>query len=460
MTSYLLDPFIQVNDNNGLTVPGAKVYVYNADTTVPAVTYCDFEGHLNTNPVVADSLGNVTVIAEEGEKYDVVINYPDDTLLMSKKGVVAGISGDGPEPFREVYVATLDTTLEELDSAYSDGMLLVLRAQSGDVTLEYGMVEAGEGYYSFAVMPSGAAQDSSGSISVDFEVYTCDTDGWHVSYSAGDWRLATKNYVDNALTTKQDVLSAGANIQITGAVISATDTTYTAGTGLTLTGTEFSVTDPIPPFTASDAGRILTVGQDGLGTPYLGWSKPMYCNMFTGWSNNAMTFNTNTTSDTWTRLSRESDPAVMSTSTAGIVDGYWYMLLNTYWPGFCDGTGSIDLAVEIVPVGCTATVSASPTTPISVNGHTAVAAYNCLDASGMLQARQQFRLTVSNFVSGTSSVRFHWWFRINGTTTDNCSVSQSDPSGSPWICTPWDVWTTNTAGTSTSKHLTMYAQRM
>lgn len=93
MTSYLLDPFIQVNDNNGLTVPGAKVYVYNADTTVPAVTYCDFEGHLNTNPVVADSLGHVSVIAEQGRFYDVVIDSPYGTTLMSQKHITPGGQG-------------------------------------------------------------------------------------------------------------------------------------------------------------------------------------------------------------------------------------------------------------------------------------------------------------------------------------------------------------------------------
>jgi hypothetical protein len=89
-TAFLLDPFIQIRDNNGLTVLGAKVYVYNADTTVPAVTYCDFEGHFNTNPVIADSLGNVSVIAEQGSLYDVVINYPDGTLLMSQKHITPG----------------------------------------------------------------------------------------------------------------------------------------------------------------------------------------------------------------------------------------------------------------------------------------------------------------------------------------------------------------------------------
>ena len=77
---------------------------------------------------------------------------------------------------------------------------------------------------------------------------------------------STKKYVDDGLATKQNTLTAGANItitgdeisatdttysagtnvQITGTTISATDTTYSAGTGLTLTGTTFSVDDPAP----------------------------------------------------------------------------------------------------------------------------------------------------------------------------------------------------------------------
>lgn len=50
----------------------------------------------------------------------------------------------------------------------------------------------------------------------------------------------TKSQANELLQTKQDVLTAGDNISISSNVISATDTTYTAGTGLTLTGTEFS----------------------------------------------------------------------------------------------------------------------------------------------------------------------------------------------------------------------------
>lgn len=53
----------------------------------------------------------------------------------------------------------------------------------------------------------------------------------------------TEDEVDALLAEKQDNLIAGANIQIAadGKTISATDTTYTAGAGLILTGTQFAV---------------------------------------------------------------------------------------------------------------------------------------------------------------------------------------------------------------------------
>lgn len=87
MLGYLLNPFIQVADTDGKPVPGAKIYVYMADTTTPATTYSDFEGTENTFPVLSDLLGNADVIAASDVLYDIVVNYPDDTLIFSKKGV-------------------------------------------------------------------------------------------------------------------------------------------------------------------------------------------------------------------------------------------------------------------------------------------------------------------------------------------------------------------------------------
>lgn len=46
--------------------------------------------------------------------------------------------------------------------------------------------------------------------------------------------------IADAQSTYQPLLTAGSNISISGTTISATDTTYSAGTGLTLTGTTFA----------------------------------------------------------------------------------------------------------------------------------------------------------------------------------------------------------------------------
>lgn len=79
-----------------------------------------------------------------------------------------------------------------------------------------------------------------------------------------------------AIATKQDELIAGTNIQIAsdGKTISATDTTYTAGTGLTLTGTQFSVNEPAPSgfftdTTSTATGTGSTINLTGTGEAVL-----------------------------------------------------------------------------------------------------------------------------------------------------------------------------------------------
>lgn len=71
----------------------------------------------------------------------------------------------------------------------------------------------------------------------------------------------TKAQIDTMLAGKQDVLTAGSNITISSNVISATDTTYTAGSGLNLNGTEFSV-DTATIATQTDLSEGLADKQD------------------------------------------------------------------------------------------------------------------------------------------------------------------------------------------------------
>lgn len=85
MNQYLLNPFIQVQDKNGLSIVGAKIYVYDSEQHILAETYSDFNGTLNTNPVITDTLGNATIIADDSKYYDVSITDADDNLLFTKK---------------------------------------------------------------------------------------------------------------------------------------------------------------------------------------------------------------------------------------------------------------------------------------------------------------------------------------------------------------------------------------
>lgn len=53
-----------------------------------------------------------------------------------------------------------------------------------------------------------------------------------------------QRFKTNADAKYQDKLTAGANITITGSTISATDTTYTAGTGISISNGVISVSYP------------------------------------------------------------------------------------------------------------------------------------------------------------------------------------------------------------------------
>ena len=60
------------------------------------------------------------------------------------------------------------------------------------------------------------------------------------SYIGSEAETYTKAETDALLNAKQNTLTAGSNIQISGSTISATDTTYTGSDGITLTGTNFT----------------------------------------------------------------------------------------------------------------------------------------------------------------------------------------------------------------------------
>lgn len=80
--NYLL-PIIQIEDSNGNPLAGGKIYVYDHGTENLAITYKDFDGILNTNPVILDSLGHADIIVPEETMYDVIVKDSNDELMFT-----------------------------------------------------------------------------------------------------------------------------------------------------------------------------------------------------------------------------------------------------------------------------------------------------------------------------------------------------------------------------------------
>lgn len=139
---YLLDPFIQVNTIVGTPVVGAKIYVYNANTTNLAITYRDFQGHLNTNPVRTDTLGNCTIIADDVRTYDIEIRDALGLLLMSKKNVsIAGTSGESTDVAVE---AGYGVSVSRVNNIFTVSVDTALIATKDDLATKQDKLYAGD----------------------------------------------------------------------------------------------------------------------------------------------------------------------------------------------------------------------------------------------------------------------------------------------------------------------------
>lgn len=102
---YLISPVVQIVDNHGKPIVGAKIYVYKAGTTNTVNTYRDFSNHYNSTPVLTNTLGNCTIIAPDDMVYDIVVKDNRNNLLMSKDNltVSSGINPNVNLRFREGY---------------------------------------------------------------------------------------------------------------------------------------------------------------------------------------------------------------------------------------------------------------------------------------------------------------------------------------------------------------------
>lgn len=101
--NYLI-PLIQIVDIDGKPIVGGTITTYNHGTSVKSDTFMDFQGHLNTNPIVLDSLGTCTIITPEEYYYDLVVKDKYGLLLFSIENICSNGSSGGEIINKEVIV--------------------------------------------------------------------------------------------------------------------------------------------------------------------------------------------------------------------------------------------------------------------------------------------------------------------------------------------------------------------
>lgn len=120
MINWLLQPLVQIVDKNGNPVVGAKVYVYYSNPETLATIYSDDAGTVQENPVLTDTLGNVTIFADTEYLYDVIVYDPNGNLLFGKKHIAPA--------------SLLDVSSNEVKVEAGEGISVTKTVSEGQIT--------------------------------------------------------------------------------------------------------------------------------------------------------------------------------------------------------------------------------------------------------------------------------------------------------------------------------------
>lgn len=258
---------VQISDNvisatdttysagTGLNLSGTE---FSADTTVLATksdipSTKDLVAGSNINIVEGSTTVTISATAApqlqanwaetSTSSVQYIQNKPTIPVLPDTKDLVAGANVTITEGANSVTIAATDTTYTAGTNVQINGT--TISATDTTYTAGSGLDLTGT---EFSVDTNTVALKS------DLPIQQQLVPGYSLPADAGKvltagsttyWSSLSDYVTDTELSTilqgYQEALTAGSNIQISNGVISATDTTYTAGDGLTLNGTEFSV---------------------------------------------------------------------------------------------------------------------------------------------------------------------------------------------------------------------------
>lgn len=197
----------QVIGSDGTPLVDGKIFVYKHNTSELANTYKDFEGHLNTNPVILDSLGHCNIIVDYGY-YDLIIKDKNDQLQFSILNVSYSDSGISPETIE--IVAGDNIRVSQDENVYTISLGDNVLGSISNLALQVGRFDTTK-------QDKLTAGDH---ITIDDNVISVNEDFYTVSESDNIFSTKTQvqqivGQIQDRLNTKQNTLLPGDGISIT-----------------------------------------------------------------------------------------------------------------------------------------------------------------------------------------------------------------------------------------------------
>ena len=243
--TYIVSSHLTVSVNN-VTVPavqaGATQKVFGSFTSTNPLYYILVEGSTSLSFSEALPVGAVVLVNRNSSQSTKLVSYSDSGLLTSDV-----LNEDSNQAFFIAQEA-LDQSAGNFDSSFE--------ASQGVTVAKVAGIEALADVTDTANVVAALTAGTNIAIASDGTISSTDT---NTTYTVQDGQLSQNNFTDadhtklNAIEASADVtdtanvvaaLTAGTNVAIaSNGTISSTDTntTYTGGTGLTLSGTTFNV---------------------------------------------------------------------------------------------------------------------------------------------------------------------------------------------------------------------------
>lgn len=129
-------PVLHYDDINGRPLVGGKLYVYEANTSTPAVTYRNKSGtDVNENPVTLDERGNCKMWIDTSKRYKFVLWDSTETELIMSEDDVTALDTDIPPEVPNVEITSPNGTIDVQYStdAQTNTKTFTIDVNKGDV---------------------------------------------------------------------------------------------------------------------------------------------------------------------------------------------------------------------------------------------------------------------------------------------------------------------------------------